>query len=176
MLISFSLMITNRDKQVLNKIETPLFGETLIRSNLRVNYLDLPPRCSWMVTELIWMLWTFPHCSSVHSPTCVRKSSKEEPLSKKWFKENLVIVSWSKIYLKKFQIPRRMISRAARRAIIVSRCKNDKLKSSTVCNHAILNTMFKTYKEEEAETKLIRKPSISNCTVLLIFIVLTIAT
>jgi len=69
-----------------------------------------------------------------------------------------------------------MISRAARRAIIVSRCKNDKLKSSTVCNHAILNTMFKTYKEEEAETKLIRKPSIRNCTVLLIFIVLTIAT
>ena len=76
------------------------------------------------------------------------------------FEEHLSIVSWSRRYLKKFQIPRRMITRIARRAIIVSLCKNEELKSRTVCNHANLNTVFTIYSKERRETKLERNPKL----------------
>lgn len=63
-----------------------------------------------------------------------------------------------------------MISRPARRAIIVCRCKNGILKSSTVCNHANLNTTFKTYKEEKAGIFKKRNPKPRILTVLYIFL------
>lgn len=46
-------------------------------------------------------------------------------------------------YLKKFHIPRRIISRLATTATIVCLCMKEKLKSRTVCSHANLSKMFK---------------------------------
>lgn len=53
-------------------------------------------------------------------------------------------------YLKKFQIPLRMISRQARRATIVSLCKKENFRSKTVCNHTNLNKTFRTCQEHES--------------------------
>lgn len=47
-------------------------------------------------------------------------------------------------YLKKFHMPRRIISRLATMAIEVSLCKEKKLKFNTVCNQANLSKAFNT--------------------------------
>lgn len=95
-----------------------------------------------------WRLYISPRCSNAHSPTWLQKQRSLKFYLPIFFFDQNTWKSGFKLQsnLKKFQMPRRTISKLATTATKALLCKNGaSLIPRTVCIHASLSTTFTTF-------------------------------
>lgn len=99
--------------------------------------------CNWKDEELTWMRGSFQHCSTAHSPTWPQLQSLLIYACNSLLK-TIAFTCQIRTYLKKFHMPRRIISRHEINVIIATLWRGRQSNSSTNCIHESLRTTFTT--------------------------------